>query len=114
MAIAAAHDERAQLSDRYARMKTEQRTLLRSRVAGIRGASKAGVAREAATLISELEAHLALERRENAAHARELNERLYQQEQRQCDMCARRPARGARARACYRAPPPPRASSSRA
>ncbi|KAJ1638822.1 hypothetical protein T492DRAFT_833373 [Pavlovales sp. CCMP2436] len=71
--IASATDERASLSDRYARMK-------------LRNTSKAGVAREAAALIAELEAHLARERRENVQHARGLNERLYQQEQRQCDL----------------------------
>lgn len=88
--ISSAQDEREALSGRYARMKAEHRNLLRSRAASLRGASKAGVAKEAAALICELEAHLQRERRENVAHARQLNERLYLQEQRQCDLCARR------------------------
>jgi hypothetical protein len=88
--IASAHDSRATLSDRYARMKAEHRALLRSRAASIKGVSKAGVAREAAMLIGELEAHLLRERRENVQHARQLNEKLYMQEQKQCDLCAPR------------------------
>lgn len=76
------------VADRYARMRAEHRSLLKSRAASLKGSSAKGVAREAGALIAELEAHLERERRENAAHQRALNERLYQQEQQQCDWCA--------------------------